>query len=413
MLKTALRSLAPRLLALGSIVCLVLCVLRAQAAPMVGAYYYPWYGTYQGGHNWSQTLRDNLVPQQSPAEGYYSSRSSATIESQIDASHQANISFWATSWWGPGSAEDTTLQDYVLTDPRAGELKYAIHYESTGRLGSFSSPNYTNLIPDFQYLAQDYFNNPNYLQIDGRPVVFMYLTRAYFNGPGGQQAVADLRQAMEQQFGVDPYLIGDDVFPGQNDAQRAGLWDAITDFDVYGSALGGLGSTTAAVTELASQYQAAAQMAHADNIGFIPTVSPGFNDAAARSGHAAAPRYETDVPGSAEGSLFADELNRAALPNLDPAAENILMVNSFNEWHEDTQIEPTNLATATTADDASGTLTQGYSYPGYGDLYLNELRTATVPEPTSAQQLILGSCLVSLAVLLRGVAVGHRHVSRQ
>ena len=85
---------------------------------MVGAYYYPWYGTYQGGHNWSQTLRDNLVPQQSPAEGYYSSRSSATIESQIDASHQANISFWATSWWGPGSAEDTTLQDYVLTDPR-------------------------------------------------------------------------------------------------------------------------------------------------------------------------------------------------------------------------------------------------------------------------------------------------------
>ena len=154
-------------------------------------------------------------------------------------------------------------------------------------------------------------------------------------------------------------------------------------------------------------------MAHADNIGFIPTVSPGFNDAAVRSGHAAAPRYETDVPGSAEGSLFADELNRAALPNLDPAAENILMVNSFNEWHEDTQIEPTNLATATTADDASGTLTQGYSYPGYGDLYLNELRTATVPEPTSAQQLILGSCLVSLAVLLRGVAVGHRHVSRQ
>ncbi len=241
----------------------------------------------------------------------------------------------------------------------------------------------------------------------------MYLTRAYFNGPGGQQAVADLRQAMEQQFGVDPYLIGDDVFPGQNDAERAGLWDAITDFDVYGSALQGLGSTQAAVTSLASQYQAAAQMAHADNIGFIPTVSPGFNDAAVRSGHPAAPRYETDVPGSTEGSLFADELNRAALPNLDPAAENILMVNSFNEWHEDTQIEPTNIASPTTADDAPGTLTQGYSYTGYGDLYLNELRMATVPEPTSSQLLLAGSCLIVLAVLLRQVAVGHRHVFRQ
>jgi hypothetical protein len=122
-------------------------------------------------------------------------------------------------------------------------------------------------------------------------------------------------------------------------------------------------------------------MADADNIGFIPTVSPGFNDSAVRSGHPPAPRYETDVPGSQEGSLFSDELKVAALPNLDPAADNILMVNSFNEWHEDTQIEPTNIAAPTSADDDSGALAQGYSYTGYGDLYLNELSQATVPEP--------------------------------
>ncbi len=134
------------------------------------------------------------------------------------------------------------------------------------------------------------------------------------------------------------------------------LWDSITDFDVYGSVLQSLGSTKAAVNELASQYQAAKQMADADNIGFIPTVSPGFNDSAVRSGHPAAPRYETDVPGSQEGSLFSDELKVAALPNLDPAADNILMVNSFNEWHEDTQIEPTNIAAPTSADDDSAPL---------------------------------------------------------
>lgn len=370
----------------------------ASAAPLVGAYYYPWWGTYPGGHSWTQTLRENLVPQQSPAEGYYSSRSSATIETQIEDSLQGNISFWATSWWGPGSPEDVTLQDYVLKNPLAGDLKYAIQFESTGLLGSFSDPTYSNLIPDFQYLARDYFKNPNYLQIDGRPVVFMYLTRAYFNGQAGANAVAALRQAMEQQYGVDPYLIGDDVFPGQNDPQRAALWDSITDFDVYGSVLQSLGSTKAAVNELASQYQAAEQMAHADNIGFIPTVSPGFNDSAVRSGHPAAPRYETDVPGSPEGSLFSDELNTAALPAVDPAADNILMVNSFNEWHEDTQIEPTNIAAPTSADDASGAYAQGYSYTGYGDLYLNELRQATVPEPASVGLLAIGL----LALLRRG-----------
>src|SRR5439155_21304674 len=108
--------------------------------------------------------------------------------------------------------------------------------------------------------------------------------------------------------------------------------------------------------------------------------SPGFNDTAVRSGHPAAPRYLTDVPGAAEGSLFSSELSQAALPSLDPAANNILMVSTFNEWHEDTQIEPTIIAGGTTVDD-SGTkaFTQGHSYSGYGDLYLDPLRQATVP----------------------------------
>jgi hypothetical protein len=92
--------------------------------------------------------------------------------------------------------------------------------------------------------------------------------------------------------------------------------------------------------------------------------------------------------------LFSDELTDAALPNVDPAADNILMVNSFNEWHEDTQIEPTNIAAPTSADDASGAYAQGYSYTGYGDLYLNELSEATVPEPASAGLLAIGSLIL-------------------
>jgi hypothetical protein len=375
--------------------CLVISFVRASDAAEVGAYYYPWYGTFSGGHTWTQTLRENLLPPQPPALGYYSSRSSSIIEQQIDESHRGNISFWATSWWGPTSAEDFTLRNYVLPDPRAGELKYAIHYESTGRLGDSANPTYANLVSDFTYLDHNYFNNPNYLKINGRPVVFLYLTRVYFNTQAGRDAVANLRQTMLNQFGVNPYLIGDDVFPGQNNAQRAALWDSITDFDVYGSVLQSHGSTTAAVTALRNQYHTALQLAQSVHIGFIPAVSPGFNDAAVRSGHPAAPRYLTDVPGSTEGSLFSSELTGAALPNLDPTASNILMVSTFNEWHEDTQIEPTIVASPTTMDDQSGALAQGYSYSGYGNLYLDELRAATVPEPST---FVLGTTAIGAAV---------------
>lgn len=350
-----------------------------QCVPLVGAYYYPWYGTFPGGHSWNDTLRAKLIPQQPPALGYYSSRSSTTIQGQFDQSHRGNINFWATSWWGPGSAEDSTIRNNILTDPRAGELQYAIHYESTGRLGSFDNPTFSNLVPDFQYLAQNYFSNPNYLRINGRPVVFLYLTRAYFNTQSGRDTVANLRQTMTSQFGVNPYLIGDDVFPGQTNVTRASLWDSITDFDVYGSALQANGSTMAAVNSLASQFQSARQVAQSAHVGFIPSVSPGFNDLAVRSGHPAAPRYLTDVPGATEGSLFSAELTQAVLPNLDPTANNILMVSTFNEWHEDTQIEPTIVANPTTADSSGvGTYAQGYYYSGYSNLYLDLLQTATV-----------------------------------
>jgi glycoprotein endo-alpha-1,2-mannosidase len=386
---------------LAALVAVLLTTARLAAAqPLVGAWYYPWYGTFPGGHTWTQTLREHLVPQQPPALGYYSSRSSTTIEAQIDESHRGNISFWATSWWGPGSAEDTTIRNNILTDPRASELKYAVMYESTGRLGTFANPNYSNLVPDFQYLAQNYFQNPNYMKINGRPVVFMYLTRAYFNAPGASAAVANLRQTIQSQYGVNPYIVGDDVFPGQNNAQRAALWDSITDFDVYGSALQANGSTMAGVNALTSQYQSALQMAQSVHVGWIPAVSPGFNNRGAGGTLPAAPRYLTDVPGATEGALFNALLNQAVLPTLDPAADNILMVSTFNEWHEDTAIEPTIIANPTSLDDSSGALTQGYSYTGYGNLYLDKLRVATVPEPAGGLLMGLGIGAISILRLM-------------
>ncbi|MEX0610541.1 MAG: DUF5010 domain-containing protein [Pirellulales bacterium] len=342
-------------------------------------YYYPWYGSFPGGHSLNQSLRGHLVPPQPPAIGLYSNRSSATVAAHIDQSHRGNIDFWAVSWWGPQSAEDTTFRTSILTHPRRSELRYAVHYESTGRLGTFDNPNFSNLVTDFRYLANNYFQNLNYLQIDGRPVVFMYVTRAYFNSQAARDAVANLRTTMMSEFGLDPYIVGDDLFSGGVDLQRAQLWDAITDFDVYGTVLQSGGSTSAALSQLASIYDNARAAVSGQNIGFIPTASPGFNDTGVRSGHPAAPRYLVDNPNSEEGDLFARMLTEVVVPRIDPAADNILMINSFNEWHEDTQIEPTIVAPPTNVDDSGNQrFTEGYFYEGYGDLYLNILRRATV-----------------------------------
>jgi len=79
------------------------------------------------------------------------------------------------------------------------------------------------------------------------------------------------------------------------------------------------------------------------------------------------------TPDSPEVSLFAYSLPKA-INLVDPLFANLLMVNSFNEWHEDSMIEPcvggmTNQPTW---------MTNGVEYEGYGELYLDLLRNATL-----------------------------------
>jgi hypothetical protein len=349
----------------------------AQPPAVFGAYYYPWYSGRPAGRGpadrgWlSQALRARLVPRQMPALGVYDSRDPAVIAAHIRDSERAGIGIWAVSWWGPGTETDVAFRDHILKHPNASKLKYAALYESTGRLRSGRAPNHENLVPDFEYLARTYFDDPRYLRIDGKPVVFIYLTRVYFRGQGGE-ALKELRARVP---GV--YLVGDDVFGGGYEARHAAQWDAITAYDVYGQSLQGAGATQAAIDRLRKNFEDAGTRAREAGRAFIPAISPGFNDRAVRDGHAGRARYFSDRPDSAEGDIFRAMLRQVAFPLADARAGRIVMITSFNEWYEDTQIEATAGGGAPTAKDDSESglhYTGGDRYVDYGTLYLDILR---------------------------------------
>ena len=336
----------------------------------VGVYYYPWYGSdFHGG----KYMRARLVPPQYPTLGEYDDREVSVISQHLAWSRQAHISLWVASWWGPDRREDQTLLQRILPHPELGDIRIALFYETTGRTRSFSS--FDLVGSDIAYMAEHYFNHPNYLKIEGKPVLIVYLTRVLSrNGTLGE--VVGAMRASAAQAGQELYIIGDEVF-GQppNSSNALGLLDAVTNYDVYGS-MGAKGYAGQHAVD--RYYRAQAQwraLAHEAGAAFVPAATPGFNDKGVRGGHEATSRK---LDSDAEyGSLFRAMLEQA-VAHTDDATGNMLLITSWNEWHEDTQIEPIAEAPPTALDDSDSgkAFSEGLSYEGYGERYLQILRDA-------------------------------------
>ena len=85
------------------------------ARPVIGAYYYPWYGVNDRplSHDWYRLMRQKLNPPQKPAAGLYRSDDPDVISEHLAQSRRAGLDFWAISWWGPGSPTDRDRKSVV------------------------------------------------------------------------------------------------------------------------------------------------------------------------------------------------------------------------------------------------------------------------------------------------------------
>ena len=359
----------------------------------VGAYYYPWYGS--DFHHGQGYVRRCLRPPQGPALGQYNDQDPRVIGQHMQWSRHANVSLWVTSWWGPRSREDNTIRRHILEHPSLttnGDMKIALLYETTGRI--LPSENYSlhRVDSDLEYISRTYFSHPNYYRIDSRPVLFVYLTRI-FSASRLEEIVTTMRDAA-RRGNCDAgrlYVVGDQVWadaPSEDDEESVRslrVLDAVTNYDVYGnlmrnstdeSCYAGMGT----VERYHETMRAWKLRAKSIPIGFMPSCSPGFNDRGVRLGANHRSLSRRLAPSLPEGSLFAMQLLKS-LPLIDHAhAGGVLMITSWNEWHEDTQCEPV----AQEGKKASSTnqpceYTNGVCYEEYGTLYLDLLRVATNP----------------------------------
>jgi len=336
-----------------------------------GVYYYPWYIPEEMHHPWpEQYVRYFMKPAQPPLLGHYSIKNKEVIKAHIDWMTKAGIDFIVSSWWGPSSREDLVLKNNMLQELEKSTLKFCVYYESAilgfGPKGiDISGPKEEELLQHFNHLEQTYFRSPSYLRINNKPVVFLYLVGTYFGNY--IQAFQKVRTAMAAR-GISLFLIGDLDCWGKSDATQVSFLDGVSPYVMLGK--NGYPVETNFLSDVSVAHYNKKQELGALNKLYIPNILPGFNNLCVPCNSGFNWPRQISATSSTESTL---EYNiKVTRPFIDQKHK-LVMITSWNEWHEDTQIEPMVTTEPTVLDNSpSGNgYTRGYSYAGFGFKPLN------------------------------------------
>jgi len=307
---------------------------------IVIADYYTWYKPSWGKHTFMPLL------------GEYDSGDPIVIAKHIDWATGHGIDAFAISWWGNGLENPNrqvigehpydlmNFENTFLTHPMINQIKFYILYENTGRL-KIQNPNdppeqwiqdlddsfnKERLLSDFIYFTK-YFSHPQYLKIDGKPVVVFDYTLPLRGNITG--VFTELRNEMREK-GWELYLVNDlagrsfypsdlisghVTYPPNLPVSSEHVLQIIENTD----ALSGSGPPPYYEMDIEKTYSLWSQFAQSYKKDFIPVAWPGFKNVIPRSsGH------------------FLSLLEGCRKYN----TRKIIRIPSFNEWYFAHQIEP-------------------------------------------------------------------------
>lgn len=294
---------------------------------LVGVHYYSWWGS---GWHWNKGYDGT------PELGRYDSRDPAVIEQHLDWLREAGVNWLSLSWYGRDSWSGETIENHLMEAPGIGDFSVSILYETQSQLEQRPNgwvtdfdveANRERFASDVAYLAETYFSRDNYLHLDGRPVLYPYVSSGFVGDFAGA-----LREA-ERRIGQDVYVLGD--FPFQkwppSKASTLEAFDGVANYS-------GFYQPVANIDELVPRqprrkYTEWLLRTRRSDLAFVPTLTPGFD----KTSHDAEESKELPVlDGSPERFAAWCEATRGLL---DPEV-NAVLLTSFNEWHEGTQLEP-------------------------------------------------------------------------
>lgn len=138
----------------------------------IGVYYYPGWSPGIKGPSLPDPWKPIYAyPEKKPYLGWYDDSRVKTLEQQLKWMHQYGIDFVAFDWyWENGRPATESSVGAYLKAPSKSKVKYALLWANHGKI-----PNARKQWEDMiDYWLVQHLKNPEYLQIEGQPVVFIF-----------------------------------------------------------------------------------------------------------------------------------------------------------------------------------------------------------------------------------------------
>jgi len=282
------------------------------------AFYYGWYGNPKVSGRWvhwhevDETNKRIGNSTHYPQLGPYDSHDPKVIEQHCHWAKEAGIDGFIVSWWQPNDFHDQGLPLLLDTAQRFG-LEVTAYFETV------PNNDRTKALSDVLYLLERYGKHPAWLKLDGKPVLFVYGRAIGQIGLNGWLwVIGEVHRRYE----------GGAVFIGDQISRRAArIFDGIHTYNITGATQGKSADEIFAWAQ--KTFPKWVATAGEGRIACL-TIIPGYDDS--KLPDRKPPRPITERHG---GRTYRVLWEAALQANPD-----WVLITSWNEWHEGSEIEP-------------------------------------------------------------------------
>ena len=284
-----------------------------------------------------------------PSLGFYSSHDPSVIENHMEQIQRAGAGVLAVSWYPPNQHDNEgRASDMLIPALLDAASKYGLRI--TFHIEPYKKRSPESVKSDLKYIIDTYGKHPGFYVEEKSQLPMIYVYDSYLISPKSWSTILkkDGKNSIRNTK-YDCLMIGLLVEHEHKSKIEDGHWDGFyTYFAVDGMTYG---STFI-------NFHSLRVFADKNNLIYIPSVGPGYNDIPVR------PWNRQNIRDRQDGRYY-----KKALGYAKRNTEQFISITSFNEWHEGTQIE--RASRNEKREDLSGEMYKDYGT--YGEYYYLDL----------------------------------------